>query len=130
MIGGGSKEPGGPEAYPTEDPVYQGFLEMDGGRVEAALELIHEGRRRVRGALQGASGLMADGEGVLRGETLSLLLTYGGTCPGRMELEGVWDREARVFAGAVEASDCTGPGQGTFHFSAGNRPGFSSLARR
>jgi hypothetical protein len=60
---------------------------------------------------------VADGEGVVRGQTLSLLLTYGGTCPGRMELEGLWDTGAGVFQGTVEASDCTGGSSGIFRFS-------------
>jgi hypothetical protein len=126
VIGGGpgrptrdrSPEAPGAEFDPAEGEVYQGYLEMDGGRVQAALQLVRDGRRRVRGAFQGVSGVVADGEGVLRGETLSLLLTYGGDCPGRMELEGVWDRGAKVYEGRVEASDCTGSSSGTFSFSA------------
>jgi hypothetical protein len=98
--------------------VYQGFLEMDGGKVLAALEIIREGRQNVRGALQASSGLMAEGEGRLRGTTLSLDLVYGGDCPGRMSLEGEWDQDSQTYEGVVEASDCTGKGQGAFRFSA------------
>ena len=97
--------------------VYQGFLEMDGGRVSAALEMVREGRRGVRGALQATSGLLADGEGEVRGGTLSLNLSYQGDCPGRMFLEGEWDQDAKTYEGTVEASDCTGNGRGTFSFS-------------
>jgi hypothetical protein len=126
LIGSSSGQPFGdrpPQIYetafdPSEGDVYQGFLEMDGGRVQAALQLVRDGRTRVRGALQGVSDLIADGEGTLRGQNLSLLLTYGGSCPGRMELEGVWDTEAEVYRGLVEASDCTGRSSGTFRFSA------------
>ncbi len=103
---------------PVEGEIYQGHLEMEGSRVQAALQLVRVGTRRVRGAFQGASGLVADGEGVLRGESLSLRLTYGGECPGRMDLEGVWDRSSKVYEGTVEASDCTGRSSGTFRFSA------------
>jgi len=97
--------------------VYQGFLEIDGGRVTAALELIRAGRSDVRGALQATSGLLADGEGKLRGRVLTLDLSYEGECPGRMSLEGEWDREERTYQGTVEASDCTGGGRGRFSFS-------------
>ncbi len=122
VIGGGprdrSPEAHRPELDPADGDVYQGYLQMDGGRVQAALQLVRDGRRRVLGAFQGVSGVVADGEGVLRGEALSLLLTYGGDCPGRIELEGVWDQDARVFEGTVQASDCTGSSFGTFSFAA------------
>ncbi len=121
MIGGSGSGPYGPEATgagSNQGVVYQGFLEMDGGKVPAALEIIREGRRGVRGALQASSGLMAEGEGRLRGETLSLALIYGGDCPGRMSLEGEWDQGSRSYEGVVEASDCTGKSQGAFRFSA------------
>lgn len=121
IIGGGSPGGAGEDAWgfkPPEGVVYQGFLEMEGGRVPAALELVREGRRGVRGALQAASGLRADGEGNLRGRTLSIDLTYGGDCPGRMSLEGDWDQEEQTYEGVVEASDCTGNSRGTFQFSA------------
>jgi len=120
MIGGSGSGPYGPEAPGAESSqgvVYQGFLEMDGGKVLAALEIIQEGRRNVRGALQASSGLMAEGEGQLRGETLSLELAYGGDCPGRMSLEGEWDQDEGSYEGTVEASDCTGKSQGAFRFS-------------
>jgi hypothetical protein len=98
--------------------VYQGVLSIDGGDVPAALELIREGGRDVRGALQTSSGLMADGTGRIRGETLRLELTYGGDCPGRMLLEGEWDQSLGTFEGVLDASDCTGQSEGTFRFSA------------
>jgi hypothetical protein len=121
IIGGGAPGGAGEDAWgfqPPEGVVYQGFLEMDGGRVPAALELVREGGRRVRGALQAGSGIRADGEGSLRGTTLSIDLTYGGDCPGRMSLEGEWNQEEETYEGVVEASDCTGRSSGTFRFSA------------
>jgi hypothetical protein len=114
VIGGsGSTESGSGQGV-----VYQGFIEIDGGSLPAALEIIREGRRGIRGALQATSGIMAEGEGRLRGQTLSLELVYGGNCPGRMSLEGEWDQDSRTYEGVVEASDCTGKGGGTFRFSA------------
>ena len=121
LIGGGGPSPSGPEtaeAVSGQSAVYQGVLSMDGGDIPAALEIVREGGRNVRGALQATSGLQADGEGRIRGETLTLDLVYGGDCPGRMHLEGEWDEDSRIYEGVVEAQDCTGRGQGTFRFSA------------
>ena len=118
LIGGSGPGPGATGAESSQGVVYQGFIEIDGGNLTSALEIIREGRQDVRGALQTSSGLLAEGEGRLRGRTLSLELVYGGTCPGRMILEGNWDQGARIYEGVVEASDCTGRGEGTFRFSA------------
>ena len=111
--GPGPTGPGSPEGV-----VYQGFIEIDGGDLQAALEIIRRGGRAVRGALQASSGLMAEGEGQLRGQNLKLELTYGGDCPGRMSFDGEWDQESQSYEGEVEASDCTGSGKGRFRFSA------------
>jgi hypothetical protein len=108
--------PGNPEL--VRGVVYQGYIEIDQGKLSAALELVREGRQTVMGVLQTTSGLLAEGEGRLRGSTLRLELLYGGTCPGRMLLEGEWDRDSLTYEGTVEASDCTGGGGGTFRFSA------------
>ena len=133
LIGGGSpgttssSAPSGPPAQPGAVPgdpdlvrgvVYQGYIEVDQGKLPAALEIVREGRQAIRGALQTNSGLLAEGEGRLSGSTLRLELMYGGTCPGRMLLEGEWDQDALTYEGTVEASDCTGGGGGTFRFSA------------
>ena len=118
MIGGlgGSSGTSGPGS--DEGVVYQGFIEIDGGEFPAALEIIRAEGPSVRGALQTSSGLQAEGEGRIRGKTLTLDLTYGGDCPGRMALEGEWDEDTRTYEGIVEASDCTGSGRGGFRFSA------------
>ena len=118
MIGGSGSGTEATGAEARHGVVYQGFLEMDGGKVPAALEILREGRRGVRGALQASSGLMAEGEGRLRGETLRLDLVYGGDCPGRMSLEGEWNQDSQTYEGVVDASDCTGSSQGAFRFSA------------
>lgn len=92
---------------------------MDGGNIPAALEIIKEGGRSVRGSLQTDLGILAEGTGEIRGRTLRLDLSYGGECPGRMLLEGQWDQSEMVYEGTVDASDCTGKGRGTFRFSRG-----------
>ena len=118
MIEGLGSGSGAPGPGSTQGVVYQGFIEIDGGDLPAALEIIRHGGRAVRGALQASSGLMAEGEGQLRGQNLKLELTYGGDCPGRMSFDGEWDQESQSYEGEVEASDCTGSGKGRFRFSA------------
>ena len=130
IVGGGSGEGRNPAHRPTPEEViglggqvYQGRLSMEGGDVPAALELVREGRRDVKGALQAASGLLADGTGRLDGSTLRIELTYGGECPGRMLLVGDWDRDEGTYEGTVQASDCTGRSEGVFRFSIGHPEG-------
>jgi len=112
-----------PPAPEAEEPevrrgvVYQGIIEIGGGSLPAALEIVQEGRRDVRGALQTVSGLLAEGEGRLRGNRLELELVYGGDCPGQMSLDGEWDQESQIYRGTMQASDCTGNGEGTFLFT-------------
>jgi hypothetical protein len=91
---------------------------MDGGELTAALQLIRDGRRDLRGILQAVSGLVAEGKGDLSGREFQLELVYGGQCPGRMLLVGEWDPDTDSVFGVVRASDCTGPAEGTFRFSA------------
>lgn len=114
-IGGLGAGPGTTELQ--EGVVYQGFIEIDGSDLPAALEIIDREGRPVRGRLQASSGLTAEGAGRLRGRTLRLELTYGGDCPGRMKFEGEWNQDAQTYEGVLEASDCTGKGQGHFRFS-------------
>jgi hypothetical protein len=98
-------------------PVYQGVLSLEGSELPAALEISRTGRRTVEAALQATSGLLADGEGQVRGSKLTLDLAYGGECPGWMKLEGPWNENAGTFEGVVTAQDCTGGSEGTFEFS-------------
>lgn len=122
LIGGGSSPSPGlktPEPGGVQGVIYQGSMVLEGGEITGALEIIREGRRGIRGALQTSTGLVADGDGDLRGQTLSLELLYGGDCPGRMALEGNWDERNGRYEGAIQASDCTGKASGTFRFSSG-----------
>ena len=118
-IGGSDPPPPTPGA--VQGVVYQGSLILDGGSIPGGLEIIRSGGR-VRGALQTTSGLVADGQGRLRGRTLTLDLSYGGDCPGVMALEGEWDEGAGTFQGTVTAVDCTGTATGTFSFSGESYP--------
>ena len=115
-------EPSGISLPGPSDPgiagVFQGALYMDGGEITAALELIPDGRRDLRGIFQAVSGLEAEGTGHLDGREFSIELVYGGSCPGRMLLTGEWDPDTDSLSGVVRASYCTGPGEGTFRFFA------------
>jgi hypothetical protein len=103
-----------------QSAVYQGTLTLDGGAVEAALELAPLGGGTVRGGLQTGSGLIADGEGTTRrSDRLVLLFRYGGSCPGTLTLDGEWDQGKGSYAGEAMAEDCTGRAQGTFQFKRG-----------
>jgi len=115
---GGSEPPPPPSPGTVQGVVYQGFLILDGGEMPAGLEIIRNGGQ-VRAALQTTSGLIADGLGRKRGNTLTLDLTYGGDCPGSISLEGEWDEDIQTYAGTAAASDCTGKASGTFRFSGG-----------
>jgi hypothetical protein len=119
LLGGSS--PGVGEADPLEGlsrggVVYHGGLFIDGGELTAALELVPEGGRSVRAGLETSSGLVADGEGRVRGRNLRLELAYGGDCPGQMVLDGTWDRDNLRYEGRLDAEDCTGESTGTFRF--------------
>lgn len=114
----GRADVGPGEEAPAGGAVYQGVLTLDGGDLTAALQLTSLGRREVRANLQTSSGLLADGQGITRGDNLLLDLTYQGECPGRMILEGAWNQEDQIYEGQVQAEDCTGKGTGTFRFSA------------
>lgn len=116
-VEGGVEEKARPLLDPSLGKVYQGFLMIDGGEVPAALQLVRDGRRGLLGALQATSGIEAEGTGRLRGEAMELELSYGGACPGRLVLEGRWDRETENLSGTVRATDCTGSAEGTFRFS-------------
>jgi hypothetical protein len=117
LIGGGA-DPPPPTPGAVQGAVYQGSLSLDGGDLPAALEIIRNGGT-VRGALQTTSGLVADGQGRLRGNRLTFELSYSGNCPGTMFLEGEWDEDGRTYRGTLTALDCTGKASGTFSFAGG-----------
>lgn len=125
MVGGSrtsqDSDQGSPRRPASDFPagVYQGALDMEGGEIPAALELIPRGRRDLRGILQAVSGLVAEGTGRRAGKSFHLELVYGGECPGRMTLDGEWSPESDSVLGVVRAIDCTGAAEGTFRFSAG-----------
>jgi len=102
---------------PGPSGVFQGALIIGRSEMPAALELVRDGRRGLRGFLQAVSGLEAEGEGRLDGTKFQLELVYGGECPGKMALTGDWDPETDSLSGVVRATDCTGAGEGTFRFS-------------
>ncbi len=95
---------------------FEGFLEIEGGRVEGALTLTSSGPLAFDVLFESLPDLVARGPGRLRDRWVRLELSYGGACPGRMKLDGRWEEELGRLTGSVEASDCTGVAGGTFLF--------------
>lgn len=106
------------------DGVYQGFIKLEGGRTNAALQVTESGRTSVDGVLQLSSDWVAEGEGTRRGPDLRLELRYGGDCPGTLTLSGRWDAALQTLTGEVHASDCTGTAQGVFSFGPSTESAF------
>lgn len=101
---------------PVPEGRFEGFIEIEGGRVEGTLTLTPSGPLSFEGLFDSSPDLLARGPGRLRDRWVRLELSYGGSCPGRMRLDGRWRDEAGELSGSVEASDCTGEAKGTFLF--------------
>jgi hypothetical protein len=95
---------------------FGGFLEIEGGRVEGTLTLTPSGPLSFDGLFESSPDLTARGPGRLRDRWVRLELSYSGSCPGRMLLDGRWEEAEGNLTGSVEASDCTGIAKGTFLF--------------
>lgn len=107
-----------PEAsVPMPQGLFNGFIEIEGGRVDGGLTLTPRGGSRLEGLFEAPSDLVARGSGRLDGEEIRLELSYEGTCPGRMTLTGLWAAGAERLSGVVKARDCTGQAEGTFLFN-------------
>jgi hypothetical protein len=98
---------------------FEGFLEIEGGRVNGILTLATSGGDGFRGSFRSPPDLVASGRGRMRGREFRLELSYEGACPGRMTLVGRLEAASGDLTGSVKASDCTGVADGTFLF----RPG-------
>lgn len=97
--------------------VYQGVVEMEGGEIPSALQVLPVSGREVKGILQLPGGIVAEGTGTLVGNELRLEMAYGGQCPGRIVLVGNWTVQTDTLSGVIEASDCTGKAEGVFRFT-------------
>jgi hypothetical protein len=97
--------------------VFSGFLEIEGGRVDGVLTLTPRGGGELEGFFEAPPDLVAMGRGTFRQEELRLELSYEGACPGRMRLNGRWQKGSGTLSGSVRADDCTGRADGTFLFS-------------
>jgi len=120
LIGRGSPGPEAPRAsevsVPMPSGLFQGFMEMEGGRVEGSLTLTPRSGRELEGVFESPPSLVATGRGTVRGSDLSLELAYGGECPGRLRLRGSWEAVSGTISGRATARDCTGEAEGTFLF--------------
>ena len=95
---------------------FEGFIEIEGGRVEGTLTLTPSGPLSFEGLFDSSPDLLARGPGRLRDQWVRLELVYSGSCPGQMKLDGRWEEAEGSLTGSVEASDCTGVAKGTFLF--------------
>ncbi len=95
---------------------FNGFLELEGGRVDGVLTLTPTGGSRLEGFFEAPPDLVAIGRGSLAGYELRLELSYEGPCPGTMDLRGRWEEAAGSLSGSIRARDCTGEARGTFLF--------------
>jgi hypothetical protein len=121
MVGGwgfgesGVSPPGGSEATVPRGE-FEGFFEIEGGRISGTLTLTPSGGRRFEGFFEAPPDLVALGEGRMRERELRLELSYEGACPGRLALDGRWEAATGNLSGVAMASDCTGDARGTFLF--------------
>lgn len=121
LIGAGGPGPEPDPARETSVPMprglFQGFIEVEGGRVDGGLTLTPRDGSRLEGFFEAPPDLMATGSGRMDGDEITLQLRYEGACPGRMTLEGSWEAGVDRLSGVVRARDCTGQAQGTFLFN-------------
>jgi len=121
LVGGtGPSEPSqpGPEGPPVPVPegTFEGFVEIEGGRMSGILTLTPTEGSDFEGFFESPPDLVAIGKGRIRDRDIRLELSYEGACPGRMTLEGRWEAPTGNLTGVVRASDCTGDARGTFLF--------------
>ncbi len=117
--GGTAGTPSSPSqgaSIPLPEGPFDGFLEIEGGRINGVLTVTPAEGNQIEGFFESSPDLVAMGRGRIRGEELWMELSYEGACPGRMEMVGKWEPASREISGSVRASDCTGVAQGTFLF--------------
>jgi hypothetical protein len=119
LVGGGRSPGPGAGSVPIPEGRYEGFMEIEGGRVNGTLTLTPSGGAGFDGSFESPPDLLASGQGRMRGEEFRLDLSYEGPCPGRMRMVGRVEAGSGDITGSVRASDCTGGADGTFLF----RPG-------
>jgi len=103
-------------SIPLPEGPFDGFLEIEGGRINGVLTVTPSGGNQIEGFFESSPDLVAMGRGRIRGQELWMELSYEGACPGRMEMVGKWEPASREISGSLRASDCTGVAQGTFLF--------------
>lgn len=124
LVGGGaSPSPaervqgaGGEPAVPAEAEfvrrVYGGSVTFDGNRIALTLELVNDGGEVSARLTIPDLDLDAGGAGEIRGEEVTLELTYAGSCAGSLTLEGDFREVRRRIQGRLTARDCTGEESG------------------
>jgi len=121
LIGLGETDPGLPPnprtSLPMPQGTFQGFIEVDGGRVEGQLSLTPGDGAELQASFAGPPDLLATGPGGMYDDEINLNLRYEGDCSGSMTLMGTWEPGPGRLTGVVQARDCTGQAEGTFLFT-------------
>ena len=91
---------------------YGGSVTFDGNRISLLLELVGTGSEYSARLSIPSLDLDAGGAGTSDGEQLLVELSYAGSCPGRLQLEGRFREGIRRIEGRLTASDCTGEEEG------------------
>jgi hypothetical protein len=118
----GGTTPSGPDGAPAAEVAgaenaetmrsYGGSVTFDGNRISLVLELVGVDSDFSARLSIPSLDLDAGGAGKVEGEQLSVDLSYAGTCPGRLRLNGrLWEGMRRI-EGSLRASDCTGEEEG------------------
>jgi len=103
-------------SVPVPEGAFEGFIEIEGGRVNGTLTLTPTEGAEFECFFESPPDLVAIGRGRIRDREIRFELTYAGACPGRMTLDGRWETASGNLTGGVGASDCTGEARGTFLF--------------
>lgn len=91
---------------------YGGSVTFDGNRISLLLELVGTGSEFSARLSIPSLDLDAGGSGTADDEQLVVELSYAGSCPGLLRLEGRFREGTRRIEGRLTASDCTGEEEG------------------
>lgn len=100
------------QANPEALRAYGGSVTFDGNRISLVLELVGADTEYSARLSIPSLDLDAGGEGRVDGERLVVELSYAGTCPGQLRLNGRFQDGMRRIEGSLTASDCTGEEEG------------------
>ena len=110
-----SGSPDAPESPAAVSGDYRGYLWVEGDPLVASLALSGPASR-LAARLHSEGGVSGTGSGRVSGGSVSLVIPYGTSCPGNLELVGTVSADGIRFLGEFMARDCTGASTGRFEF--------------